>query len=94
MLVDDAVQVRRRAVAIPGAVRIDDGHRSRDTDTQAIGLGAQHAAGRGLHGRVGESTLKVFPTGKRVLARRALAADAKEHVPSLAPDAELGQRDG
>ena len=94
MLVDDAVEVGWRAVAIPGAVRIDDGHGARHADAQAIGLGAQHAAGRGLHGRVGESTLQVFPAGERVLARRTLAADAQEHVPALAPDTELGQRDG
>ena len=94
VLVDDAVEIGRRAVAIPGAVRVDDGDRARHADAQAVGLGAQHAAGRGLHGRVGESTLQVFPTGERVFARRALAADAKEHVPALAPDAELGQRDG
>src|SRR4051794_27736870 len=44
VLLDDPLEDRRIALAVPRAFRIHDGNRTAFTDAQAIGLGAQDAA--------------------------------------------------
>jgi hypothetical protein len=43
VVLDDALENRRVALAIPGAFRIDDRNRTALTDAQAVGLGPQYA---------------------------------------------------
>jgi len=44
VLGDDAVEVLRRAAAIPDAFRVDDGDGAGDAHAQAVGLGPLDAA--------------------------------------------------
>ena len=43
VFVDDPLEDRRVALAIPGAVRVDDGDRSTLTYPQTVGFGPQNA---------------------------------------------------
>jgi len=47
VLLDDPLQRLGRAVTVPGALGVDDRDRPVGADAQAVGLGAQHAAGLG-----------------------------------------------
>src|SRR5215217_1877377 len=44
MFLDNALEDRRVALAVPGTFRVDDGNRPALADPQAVGLGAQDAA--------------------------------------------------
>ena len=43
MFLDDPLEDRRIALAVPGAFRIDNGNRSAFANPQAVGLGAENA---------------------------------------------------
>src|SRR5688572_18220247 len=89
VLDDDAFQVRRRAVAIPGAFRVDHHDRPARAHAQAVRLGAQQAADHPLRAELPEPCLQVIPARELVLGRRALATDAQEYVAGVASQLEL-----
>ena len=90
---DDALQVFRRAIAVPGAFRVDDGDRATDTHSQAVRLGPQHAAVDVVQAQFLEAALQVIPAFLRPRDRCALATrHAEEDVPALVTETEFGDR--
>src|SRR6187399_2748728 len=90
MLLDDSLQNRRIALAIPRAFRVDDGNRSGLADTEAVRLRAENAVVR--QPKLDQAPLQVIPRHDRSLAiaafRLGLVA-AEEDVAPRDPDAQL-----
>src|SRR6185295_12680145 len=71
MLLDDPLEHRGIALAIPGAFRIDDRDRPALADSEAVGLGAQHAPLL-REAEFLETLLQVVPGGHAALFVTAL----------------------
>src|SRR5712671_3220559 len=74
VLADDPFKVRGRAVAVPGAVRVDDRDGARVAHPQADALGAQDAARAVDEAELAQAPLEVGPGDLARLDARALAA--------------------
>lgn len=94
MLLQDPLDIFRRAGVVPDSIRIDDGDGPFGAYPQAIRLGAPDM---GLAGEVDllSPPFQIFPRGKPRLFRAALGCPlvaAKEDVPPLRPDLQLLSR--
>ena len=90
MLVDDAIQDRRIALAVPGAVRIDHGDRPSFADPQAIGFRAKDPALLG-QSQLLQAALQVIPRRQPAIflaAFRVGLVAADEDVPPGHADAD------
>jgi hypothetical protein len=83
VLLNDALQHRRRTRVVPGAVGVDDRHRPLHADAQAVGLGPVHAAG--LHQlQLQQARLQKLPgfeTEIAIAALRLALIATEEDVP-------------
>ena len=80
---DDPLENRRVARAVPRPFRVDDGDRPAFADPQAVGLGAQHPALLGQP-QLAQPALQIGPGGEAALAIAALRmglVGAEQHVP-------------
>src|SRR6185295_12019650 len=71
MFLHDPLEDRRIALAVPRALRIDDGNRSAFADPQAVGLGAENAAVLGQP-QLFEARLQELPCDKAAMQVAAL----------------------
>src|SRR5436190_21935854 len=89
MFLNDLLQRRRIAAAVPRALRVDDGDRSAFTNSQAIGLRAKYAAALG-QSELLQPPLEILPRHQGALALAALRVRlvaAQENVAPRAADA-------
>src|SRR5262245_20379305 len=90
VLLDDSLEHRRVALAVPRSLRIDDGDRTAFTDAQAVGLGAQDAAVLG-EAQLFQALLEKVPGGQAALLVTALRRRlivAQEDLPARRGDAD------
>jgi len=94
VFLQDAFERVGRAVAIPGAVRVDDGDRSFATDAQAADLGPVDSARLALESEFAQASLEELPRLQGLLRRRAIAVDTQEDVAGITTDVEAARERG
>src|SRR5262249_5076076 len=82
----------RRHAVIPGPFRIHKHGRPVAADAQAADFGAVAGVGTGAEVAILDLRLESFPSGLADFRRAAVRAGAKEDVPLIAADADLGGR--
>ena len=87
MFLDDPLEDRRIALAVPGAFRIDNGNRSAFADPQAVGLGAENAAVLGQP-QLFEARLQKLPSDQAAMQVAAL------RLGLIAAEQDVAPRDG
>src|SRR5262249_47542109 len=88
MLLDDPLEHRRRAAAVPDAVGIHPRHGPALADAKALDLGPVDSAPPAVETELAQAALQELPRGLGLLARRAVAVHAQEDVPAELADAE------
>src|SRR5688572_9977427 len=92
MLLDDAFDVLRRRVSVPGAFRVDEHDRAFPADAKTVRARAQDTARHVREANFTQALLEVIPGSLADFLRRAVAMRAEEDMAPRAAERDLLDR--